>query len=264
MYTALLWAFGKISARKKHCNEDDHTCESGEEVWLLDNAAVLDPNSDGEAWTVEYKTKYYAVQSSSKLKYAATKGTMMFGGGNYKGSGGDRQAVEGSLAERIAPFFNGATVNERCKIRVDADMRPPKDEIGEHGEQGKTYELGPSDLEGRSENVITLRGTRGNGEVMTTRVLESDLPAFECRTVFVKPEGWAVISDIDDTVKQTATDRRGLVEATTDPKPVAGTPDFYKFMAEQLNDPMFWVSRISSLSFFQRACSKGEGALNEP
>ncbi|KAF7332304.1 DUF2183 domain-containing protein [Mycena kentingensis (nom. inval.)] len=57
------------------------------------------------------------------------------------------------------------------------------------------------------------------------------------------PDGFGVISDIDDTIKISNTlDKIALIKATLldDPTPVAGMPELYASLAKSLNDPAFF------------------------
>lgn len=62
-------------------------------------------------------------------------------------------------------------------------------------------------------------------------------------TIFNSPDsGFAVISDIDDTVKiSNVLDKAALAQSTLidDPKPVAGMPELYASLSQSLNDPQF-------------------------
>ena len=64
-------------------------------------------------------------------------------------------------------------------------------------------------------------------------------------TRFAAPDGWLVISDIDDTIKVTqTTDATGILQTTfaDEPQPTQGMPEFYQHVHAELNPTWFYVS----------------------
>jgi hypothetical protein len=62
---------------------------------------------------------------------------------------------------------------------------------------------------------------------------------------FAEPEGWAIISDVDDTIKHTMTaDAIGILRSTfvDDPTPIDGMPQLYYHIQKQLNPTWFYLS----------------------
>jgi phosphatidate phosphatase APP1 len=69
----------------------------------------------------------------------------------------------------------------------------------------------------------------------------------EMKTEYTEPEGWAVVSDIDDTIKITMTsDPIGILRSTfiDTPTPVAGMPELYAHIHKLLTPktPFFYLS----------------------
>ncbi|KMU88580.1 hypothetical protein CIHG_06517 [Coccidioides immitis H538.4] len=64
-------------------------------------------------------------------------------------------------------------------------------------------------------------------------------------TTFAAPEGWLVVSDIDDTIKYTMTpDAIGILRTTfaEEPKSVRGMPQLYVHVQNQLQPTWFYLS----------------------
>lgn len=64
-------------------------------------------------------------------------------------------------------------------------------------------------------------------------------------TTFSSPDGWAIISDVDDTIKLTMTsDAIGILRSTfvDDPTPIDGMPQLYHHIHKQLNPTWFYLS----------------------
>lgn len=76
----------------------------------------------------------------------------------------------------------------------------------------------------------------------------------ESKTHLVEPTGWAVISDIDDTIKVTqTTSPLGILRNTfcvEQPEPVAGMPELYSQIKSQLQDPAFLYLSASPYNLY--------------
>ncbi|KAF7301896.1 DUF2183 domain-containing protein [Mycena indigotica] len=84
-------------------------------------------------------------------------------------------------------------------------------------------------------------GACGSGEAVAFGKVKSDSDA-KFRIFPSKPDGFGVISDIDDTVKIShSLDPLQLAKATLvdDPEPVAGMPQVFASLAKSLNKPQF-------------------------
>lgn len=81
----------------------------------------------------------------------------------------------------------------------------------------------------------------------TAEVPRETTGLLQCKTFFAEPQGWAVISDVDDTIKITLTSEpAGILRSTfvDEPTPVPGMPEFYRFLQKQLPSasPFFYLS----------------------
>ncbi|KAL4741763.1 hypothetical protein BDV11DRAFT_182374 [Aspergillus similis] len=64
-------------------------------------------------------------------------------------------------------------------------------------------------------------------------------------TTFAGPEGWLVVSDIDDTIKYTQTsDTTGIIRTTfaEEPKPIPGMPQLYSRIEKRFEPTWFYLS----------------------
>jgi len=92
-----------------------------------------------------------------------------------------------------------------------------------------------------------------HGDTISNTVphLTSSIPG---RTRFADPTGWAIISDIDDTIKKTLTDDPiGILRTTfvEEPEPIAGMPEFYKYLFQQFKQPPLWYLSASPYTLYQ-------------
>ncbi|RAL58068.1 hypothetical protein DID88_009676 [Monilinia fructigena] len=134
------------------------------------------------------------------------------------------------------------------------DVRPGRVVDVDSSEHGKTAELrlGPSGREGISSDIRILVDKK-DGEVVTwkAKVPEGAEGILEMRTVYAEPEGWGVISDIDDSIKLTQTSSpTGILCSTflSKPSPIEGMPEFYKHIQSLITPkcasvaPWFYLS----------------------
>ncbi|KAH0498640.1 hypothetical protein TgHK011_005883 [Trichoderma gracile] len=133
--------------------------------------------------------------------------------------------------------------------------------VSQHG--GAQLKLGPSGLNGISTNVLKLVHHRddddgkgeakaeGEGRAPHTKRATLDVEGVQgvlsMETHFAGPEGWGIISDIDDTIKITTTsDPIGILKETfiNQPRPVPGMPELYAGIKSLLprDTPWFYLS----------------------
>jgi phosphatidate phosphatase APP1 len=112
--------------------------------------------------------------------------------------------------------------------------------------------LGPSGRDGISSDLISIPGNGyKDGQVITTKAINAD--ATPMNITFATAKGWAVMSDIDDTIKKTLTsDPVGILKTTfaEEPEPIKGMPEFYKHLVEKLDNPPFWYLSASPYNLY--------------
>lgn len=169
----------------------------------------------------------------------------------------DSQDME-TIERRLTPFLQ--------------DVRPGRKMTVIHG--GKELRLGPTGSGGISMNghpVVADLDQDGlvHGEAVVPKGVKG---VFKMKTYYSGPEGWGVISDIDDTIKITQTsDPIGILRSTfIDPAtPIAGTPELYRTLHALLQSshpdphehvPFFYLSASPyNLYPFLRAFRDDEG-----
>lgn len=108
------------------------------------------------------------------------------------------------------------------------------------------FELGPSNSNGLIKQTVSMSSPVPDGTVITSHLLadkRTTTTTTTMQTRFAAPEGWLVISDIDDSIKVTSTsDTVGILRTTfvSDPEPIAGMSELYRRVEHALLKPT-WV-----------------------
>lgn len=193
-------------------------------LWLLDNTAYR--NEKTGKWEAEFITAAFSQDSSctviDAVSAVARKIDLDENDPNYP-----------TIEERIRPFLQ--------------DIKPGAQVNALHGDNTH-LKLGPGGRNGISSDIKSLPGSDGVHHVSTTaKVPKGTDGILHMKTFFAEPQGWAVISDIDDTIKVTQTsDPIGILRTTflDKPEPCAGMPELYKFIQSVIQDtsPWFYLS----------------------
>lgn len=179
-------------------------------VWLLDNTAYQ--NRLGR-WKAEYVAAYFV-----------------------KNSGKNLSEVVGWVADKV-----GLAKDERAEATIEKRIQPLLDQIlPAHSVtldlQGMQVRLGPSGRNGISTDELAVPGHGyQDGQVITSRAVNAD--ATPVNTTFATAKGWAIISDVDDTIKKTLTSSPvGILQTTfvDEPEPIKGMPELYKHLMTKL------------------------------
>lgn len=193
-------------------------------VWLLDNIAYRHPETGG--WEAEFVSAVFAQHPSCTVVEAvaavAKKLDLEDGDPSYL-----------TIQERILPFLQ--------------DIRPGTQVKALESGQ-RSLKLGPGGRNGISSDVKKLPGHNGNALVPTfAKVPKGANGVLEMKTFYAEPEGWGVISDIDDTIKVTMTsDPIGILRSTfiDTPTPIEGMPTLYAYIHSLIGEssPFFYLS----------------------
>ncbi|KAI1174242.1 hypothetical protein F4777DRAFT_394167 [Nemania sp. FL0916] len=188
-------------------------------VWLLDNTAYR--NQKTGQWETEYVAAVFAQHAtalSEAVHAIATKIGLE-----------ENDPAHKTLEERIGPFVKDI----KPGTRVTALYR------------GKlALKLGPGGHNGISSQIKRLP-SGSDGEVVPTfaRVPKGANGLLEMNTLYAEPEGWGIISDIDDTIKVTQTsDPIGILRTTfiDPPQPTPGMPELYKHIYSLIKPASSW------------------------
>ncbi|KAI9694504.1 MAG: hypothetical protein M1822_000120 [Bathelium mastoideum] len=237
------FAFVWPGSKPKDANPEDHA------VWLLDNTAFRAPEDEETrkllnlapdshpTWLVEYVAAYFIRNSGRDVsKFVGFIAEKLNIDGNDEGT-------MSLISHRLQPFLDTVLPNHLVQIKIQ-----------------KTQEqtLGASSLQGISSQILPL-----NIEAKPVSVTSQPFASFPVvpptagisnTTAFAEPEGWAIISDIDDTIKITQTPSRiGILHNTfaePQPKAVAGMPELYAHMDKALQQPAFFYLSASPYNLY--------------
>ncbi|ETS80948.1 hypothetical protein PFICI_08477 [Pestalotiopsis fici W106-1] len=194
-------------------------------VWLFDNTAYR--NSKTGRWEAEFVSAVFAQHPSCVVIDAVTTVAKEIG---LEDSNPEHATIE----ERILPFLQ--------------DIRPGTQVKALHA-GNLSLSLGPGGRNGISNDIKKLKNSH-DGSLLVPSFAKVPVGAnglLEMRTFFAEPDGWGVISDIDDTIKITMTsDPIGILRSTfvDSPTPCPGMPELYEFLHATIKEtsPFFYLS----------------------
>ncbi|KAK6825906.1 actin filament organization protein app1 [Apiospora arundinis] len=194
-------------------------------VWLLDNTAYKNPQTG--KWEAEFVSAVFDQEVSSRLVDAVTSVAK-------KLDLGKNDASYATIEERIQPFIQDIRPGTQVKVLQAGS---------------NLLKLGPGGRNGISSDVKPAEKTADHPEIAATfaQVPNGANGVLMMKTFFAEPEGWSVISDIDDTIKVTMTsDPIGILRSTfiDTPQPCPGMPELYKYIVSLIQDtsPFFYLS----------------------
>ena len=221
-------------------------------IWLLDNTAAQDPK-EPDTWRVPMIAAFFGRNTGKvgqqlvshvvgKLQDAG------FIGGDPSTADEERKRVE----HRVLPFFREIIEDRSAELRVR--KVPPRNAANqEDGAAVAQREIGPSDANGVAKDDIIVNGRFTDGD-LTRAGVAGGIPHVPAYTTMAAPEGWAVISDIDDTIKVTLTDHvAGILKSTflDEPQPIEGMPELYWHINDALDNPPFWYLSASPYNLYE-------------
>ena len=237
------FAFVWPGSKPKDANPEEHA------VWLLDNTAFraveegearkqlnLPPNSNAP-WHAEYVAAYFIRNSGRDVsKFVGFIAEKLNIDGNDEGA-------MSLISHRLQPFLDTVLPNHLVQIKI---------------QELQEQTLGASSMQGISCQVLPL-----NVDAKPVSITSQPFASFSVvpptagisnTTTFAEPEGWAIISDIDDTIKITQTPSRiGILHNTfvePQPKAVAGMPQLYAHMNTALQSPAFFYLSASPYNLY--------------
>ncbi|KAF1983984.1 hypothetical protein K402DRAFT_396175 [Aulographum hederae CBS 113979] len=198
-----------------------------DEVWLFDNTAGQP--SPGAPWRSEFVVAYFLKNSGTDIGNIVADLAEKIGIAK-----GDK--AEEIMAERLQPLVDSILPSHTVNVEI----------------AGKVHRLGPGDRDGISNTILDITGDYKDGQSITSHAV--GIPnSTPLTTTFATATGWAVISDIDDTIKFTQTsDAIGVLRTTfAEPfRPIEGMPDLYKQITKQLDNPPFWYLSASPYNLY--------------
>ncbi|MCJ1326137.1 hypothetical protein MMC10_002801 [Thelotrema lepadinum] len=220
-------------------------------VWLLDNTAFRPaPNSphhrkrhsrEQDQWHAEFTACFFERDSGKDVsRWVAEIADKV---GLHDMDISDEEGVK-RISERVRPFL--------------AHIRPARwVDVVTEGERGGHLirRLGPGGRSAVSSQVLgPIQGHFQEGDVANTKSLHPGVcPLGEMRTYFADPEGWMVVSDIDDTIKITQTPSPvGILRTTfvSDPETTPGLPELYSTLDKVLKKPAWFYLSASPYNLY--------------
>ncbi|OJD30771.1 actin filament organization protein app1-like protein [Diplodia corticola] len=226
---------GKRNPLARPVDPDKHV------VWLQDNTAYR-PNGTKDVWEAEFVCAYFVKNSGRDW------GRVVADIADKAGLGAGNKHAEATIAKRLEPWMDSILPAHTVKIRIG-------DNNDDDGDESQIATLGPSDRSGVSKTLIRTpdRHRHADGDTITSHSI-NHLATRHMTTTFAEPTGWAVISDIDDTIKITQTPSpAGILRSTfvDDPQPVAGMPALYAHIRASLGgNPPFWYLSASPYNLY--------------
>jgi len=192
-------------------------------VWIMDNVAFRAPNGN---WHAEFVTAAFDHKPSPIL--VDIVGDIAAKVGLAKGA-----KEEATIERRIAPFVMEILPGRQVNVKFDGSTE---------------LRLGPGGRNGVSSDIRKVPEGKDGSVVSSTAVVPKGATGLlEMKTVYAEPEGWAIISDVDDTIKVTQTSSPTGILTTTfvsEPTPVAGMPELYAYIQTLVTTsaPWFYLS----------------------
>lgn len=213
-------------------------------VWILDNAAYkpIKPGKDAvQPWEAEFVACFFRLGRKDLTEYVSNIADLI----GLDGKAGNDPEARKRIEERLKPFVWAIAPARTIEIQVPS----PTSEGSPH-----KLHLGPSTRNGISSQLMLTGGSDGaDGKTVVCTSEGNVFPQLRSKTRFVGPEGWAIISDIDDTIKVTQTPSpTGILQSTFAdvPKTTTGMPEFYKGLDETFKSPAWFYLSASPYNLY--------------
>lgn len=156
------------------------------------------------------------------------------------GKAGADQEARARIADRIQPFIDSIAPARTVEITIPQATDGPLKKV-----------LGPSNANGISSQTELTGGT----DDVDGTIIEFNAPAFDivAHTRFAGPEGWGIISDVDDTIKVTQTTNPVGILRTTfadEPQTIDGMSELYKVIHAQFKEPVWFYLSASPYNLY--------------
>ena len=202
-----------------------------EAVWLFDNVAYrpIHPYPHRpQPHQAEIIAAYFQKNTGKDVSKAVADIAEKIG---LQRDGAGEAETEKRIAERLQPFTDAIAPARSVPIQLP---------------NGRKARLGPGGRSAVSEEVIVNLPSLKDGETVQIETIPSSVCVHgSMTTYFTEPEGWLVISDIDDTVKTTMTPSPvGILQTTfvDDPKAIPDMPELYANLKQVINPTWFYLS----------------------
>ncbi|KAG8529153.1 uncharacterized protein KY384_005788 [Bacidia gigantensis] len=200
-----------------------------ESVWLFDNVAYrpvhVYPHKP-QPHQAEFIAAYFQRNTGKDISQAVADIAEKIG---LKKQGANEAETEKRIAERLQPFTDAIAPARSVSITLP---------------NGQQERLGPGGRSAVSEQTLVALESHKDGETISIQPNPPEVAIHGAMTThFTEPEGWLIISDIDDSVKTTMTPSPiGILQTTfvDDPKPIPGMPELYQRIQSTFPQPPTW------------------------
>ncbi|KAK8233459.1 actin filament organization protein-like protein App1-like protein [Phyllosticta capitalensis] len=234
MKRSLFSAMSKVTSLLGNKNPFAQPMDPNEHtVWLQDNTAYRPKGGNGNSWEAEFVAAFFAKNPNR------TRITEMVADVADKLNLGHGDASEETIAKRLEPWTTEILPGHTVRISIGGRQEA---------------KLGPGGSSGVSKNVIPMAAAgkeTEDGDTVDSHAVGVD--THPMTTTYAEAKGWAVISDIDDTIKITGTGDIPAVLRSTfvdDPTPVDGMPALYAHLHRALNKAPFWYLSASPYNLY--------------
>ncbi|KAK1817454.1 hypothetical protein LTR12_008094 [Friedmanniomyces endolithicus] len=178
----------------------------------------VQPGSGG--WEVEFVAAYFIKNSGKALAHATASLIKQLNVDD------NDEATKKRISTRLEAFVDSVLPNRTLRISID---------------NKEEQTLSPSSYSGLSSDLLQLHFTPSAPHIQSNALTLPPPFGLPSTTVFAEEKGWAIISDIDDTIKITQTTSPiGILKSTftvETPQPVAGMPELYAHIQRVLTLP---------------------------
>lgn len=208
-------------------------------ILIFDNVAYRPVHPyphEPQPWQAEFVAAYFYGGRKDVGSIVSTIADTVGLDGNI---GADEEA-KARIAERIQPFVDQIAPAKTIGISIPQPTGEPIRKL-----------LGPSNANGVSSQTELI----GGNEKSDATDIEFSVPGFDVTACihFAGPEGWGVISDVDDTIKVTQTTNPvGILKTTfaDEPEPIAGMSELYKVIHDQFQNPAWFYLSASPYNLY--------------
>lgn len=202
-------------------------------VWLFDNIAYQPIDllpEDSKTWEAEIVACVFGREHRNTGQYVARIADFL----GIDGKFGEDPLIRQRIAQRLKSLLYVVAPNRTLPVNMDL----PNGQV-------QRFDLGPTDRNGVLSQTISFQQPEIADGTVTTSQLTASNGDVVMKTRFTSPEGWLLISDVDDSIKITLTsDTVGILRSTfvSDPEPIAGMPEFYQHIEQELKPACVYLS----------------------
>lgn len=208
-------------------------------IILFDNVAYRPVHPyphDPQPWQTEFVAAFFYQGRKDIGDVVGTLADII----GIDGDVGANEAARARMQERVQYFIDQIAPAKTIEISIPQPTGEPI-----------IKQLGPSNASGISSQTEL---TGGNDKSDGTNI-KFTAPGFDAsgHIHFAGPEGWAIISDVDDTIKITkTTSPTGILKTTfaDEPETVKGMAELYKIIHEQFKNPAWFYLSASPYNLY--------------